>query len=82
MESAVLPHALILIIIRSLFVIFLLCSLFLCLSTCILVKLADRLLQPADRPVNDFVGDVHGDVRHREPEGLAALSLLPQENWR
>ncbi|KAI4812434.1 hypothetical protein KUCAC02_023822 [Chaenocephalus aceratus] len=24
-------------------------------------------------------GDVHGDVRHREPEGPAALSLLPQE---
>lgn len=47
---------------------------FFCLST------ADGLLQPADRSVNDSAGYVHGDVRHREPEGPAALSLLPQEN--
>lgn len=58
------------------------CGLFLCLSICVLVPLADGLLQPADRSVNDSAGYVHGDVWHREPESPAALSLLPQANGR
>ena len=67
---------------RLWFLIFPLCSVFLCLSTCVLVPLADRLLQSADLSFNDPAGYVHGDVRYREPEGPAALSLLPQANRR
>lgn len=44
---------------------------------------ADWFLQPADLPVHDPAGHVHGHVRHRQPQGPAAVSLLPQANrWR
>ena len=43
---------------------------------------ANWLLQPADWSVHDPAGYVHGDVWHWESEGPAALSLLPQANWR
>lgn len=46
-----------------------------------MVPSADELLQLADLSVHDPAGNVHGDVRHREPEGSAALSLLSQANW-
>lgn len=45
-----------------------------------MVPSADELLQLADLSVHDPAGNVHGDVRHWEPEGSAALSLLPQAN--
>lgn len=51
------------------------------LSTYVLVPPADGILQLADWSVDDPVVHVHGDVRHRESEGPAALSLLPQANW-
>lgn len=51
------------------------------LSALLMVPSADELLQLADLSVHDPAGNVHGDVRHREPEGSAALSLLSQANW-